>query len=251
MSTPETPDVTPAAAPSSGRHRAAKPGTVSKAHKPPKVRKPPKARKPAKARKSSKGPAVTASVDVSTDGVKAPETVVPAAYAPPRPSRLRPLVFPTLAVVTLAALIAAAILQFSGGSKKQLAPFNNDTKAALAEANHTVKDILSYDYRQLDSGINTAKGEVTGQLLSDYTSTAKKLLTQAGPIKAIVTATVSAQSIVQAQSGRVAVLMYVDQESVKQLAGAKTPTTRIDPLRVQMTMTKVKGHWMASDLEPV
>jgi hypothetical protein len=47
------------------------------------------------------------------------------------------------------------------------------------------------------------------------------------------------------------VLLYVDQESVKQLAGSKSPTTRIDPLRVQMTMTKVKGRWMASDLAPV
>ena len=162
-----------------------------------------------------------------------------------------PFVLPTLAVVTLAALVAAGILQFSGGAAKQLAPLNSDTKAAMAEANHTVKDVLSYDYRQLDSNVNTAKSEITGQLLSDYTSTAKKVLVQAVPVKAIVTATVSSQSVIQAQSGRVTVLLYVDQESVKQLAGSKTPTTRIDPLRIQMTMTKVKGRWMASDLEPV
>ena len=222
----------------SGRHRSAKPGKASKAPKAP------KSQKTQKVRKQGKDQPVTTSAQATEA----------AATAPPvsrRPSRVRPLVVPTLVVVTLAALVAAAILQFSVGSRTQLAPLNTQTKAAMAEANHAVKDILSYDYRQLDSNINTAKSEITGQLLSDYNSTAKKLLTQAGPIKAIVTATVSAQSIVQAQSGRVAVLLYVDQESVKQLAGATTPTTRIDPLRVQMTMTKVKGHWLASDLEPV
>jgi Mce-associated membrane protein len=179
------------------------------------------------------------------------ESLVPAAYSPPRPSRLRPLVFPTLAVVTLVVLIAAAVLQFSGGSKKQLAPLNKDTKAAMAQANTAVKHVLSYDYRKLDSDLSTAKSEITGQLLSDYAGTAKKVLASAVPLKAIITATVSAQSVVQAQPGRVTLLLYVDQESVKQLAGSKTPTTRIDPFRVQMTMTKVKGHWMASDLQPV
>lgn len=198
-----------------------------------------------KALKPEDSPALTASATTTE------QEDVSASVEPRRPSRLRPIVFPALAVVTLAALIAAAALQFSGGAKKQVAPLNADSNAAMAEAAHEVKDILSYDYRQLDSNISTVKSEITGQLLSDYTSTAQKLLIQAVPIKAIVTATVSAQSIVQAQSGRVTVLLYVDQESVKQLAGSKSPTTRIDPLRVQMTMTKVKGHWMASDLAPV
>jgi Mce-associated membrane protein len=223
-----TPEVTPEAVPSSGRHRSAKPGKAPKARKPPKVRE--------------------AVADVPAAELAAPELTAP---APRQPSGLRPFIFPVTAVVTMAALIAAIILQFSSDSPKQLAPLNAQTKAAMAEANHTVKDILSYDYRQLDSNINTAKSEITGQLLSDYASTAKKVLASAVSVKAIVTATVSAQSVVQAQSDRVTLLLYVDQESVKQLAGAKTPTTRIDPFRVQMTMTKVKGHWVASDLKPV
>jgi Mce-associated membrane protein len=230
VTTNVTTDVTTDGAPSN------EPQSAVKLVKDPKTRK---------ARKSAGSPVLTASATTTA------QEDVPASVEPRRPSRLRPIVFPALAVVTLAALIAAAVLQFSGGPKKQLAPLNAGSKAAMAEAAHAVKDILSYDYRQLDSNISTAKSDITGQLLSDYTSTAQKLLIQAVPIKAIVTATVSAQSIVQAQSGRVVVLLYVDQESVKQLAGSKSPTTRIDPLRVQMTMTKVKGRWMASDLEPV
>ena len=104
---------------------------------------------------------------------------------------------------------------------------------------------------KLSSDIKGAKALATGQFLSDYTSTAQKVLASAPSVKAIVTATVSDQSVVEAQSDRVTLLLFVDQESVKQLSGQKTATTRIDPFRVQVTMSKVRGHWMVSDLEPI
>ncbi|MDQ1697704.1 MAG: hypothetical protein QOJ03_3057, partial [Frankiaceae bacterium] len=47
----------------------------------------------------------------------------------------------------------------------------------------------------------------------------------------------------------VVVLLFVDQASVKQVAGEKTPTTRIDQSRVRMTMTKVGGDWLVSQLD--
>jgi hypothetical protein len=42
--------------------------------------------------------------------------------------------------------------------------------------------------------------------------------------------------------------VFVDQASVKQLPGQRTPTTRIDQSRVRMTMTKVDGRWKVSQL---
>jgi Mce-associated membrane protein len=234
--------VTPeAAAPVSGRHRVA--GKPAKPAKPAKMPKPAKAPKVAKEPKAAKhgDPEVTAGL-----------------VAPPRRRRfgrlrtgLRFIGLPVVALVTIGCFAGAIILTVTNHAPHQTRPLNANTKAALAAANHDVKDILSYDYRQIDTNINTAKSEITGQLLTDYTGSAKKLLVQAPPIKAIVTATVSAQSVVQAQSDRVTLLIYVDQESVKQLAGTKSPTTRIDPVRVQMTMTKIKGRWMASQLSPL
>ena len=40
----------------------------------------------------------------------------------------------------------------------------------------------------------------------------------------------------------------VDQATVKQVPGEKTPTTRIDQSRVRVTMTKVDGKWLVSEL---
>jgi Mce-associated membrane protein len=225
----------PAPVASSGRHRSAKPGRSAKAPKSPKAPKAPK---------SQKAPKVPKPLEADESSEAAPALRR-------RRSKLRPLALPAVAIVTVAAFVAALLLTLSGGSKHQQAPLNKATRAAMSAANTTVKDILGYDYRQIDSDVNTAKHEITGQLLTDYTSTAKKVLVQSASTKAIVTATVSAQSIVQAQTGRVTVLLYVDQESVKQLAGAKTPTTRIDPLRIQLTMTEVHGRWLASDLESI
>jgi Mce-associated membrane protein len=240
-SAPET--VTPEVAPVSGRHRAA--GKPAKPAKIPKPAKAPKAEKEPKAAKHG-DPEVTAGL------------VAEPADAPPRRRRfgrlrtgLRFIGLPVVALVTIGCFAGAIVLAVTNHAPHQARPLNADTKAALAAANHDVKDILSYDYRQIDTNVSTAKSEITGQLLTDYTSSASKILVQAPPIKAIVTATVSAQSVVQAQSDRVTLLIYVDQESVKQLAGTKSPTTRIDPVRVQMTMTKIKGRWMASQLTPL
>jgi Mce-associated membrane protein len=242
--------------PVSGRHRAAgkPPAKAPKAARPPKAPKTPKRAKAAKSRKPAKpvDPEVTAG---QVEPAPAPE--VTAKQAPPRRRfgalrrGLRFMALPVVALVTVGAFAGAIILAVTNHAPHQTRPLNANTKAALAAANHDVKDILSYDYRQLDSNINTAKSEITGQLLTDYTASAKKVLGGAVSAKAIVTATVSGQSVVQAQPDRVTLLLYVDQESVKQLAGSKTPTTRIDPARVQMTMTKIKGKWMASDLTPL
>ena len=43
-------------------------------------------------------------------------------------------------------------------------------------------------------------------------------------------------------------LVFVDQASVKQLQGARTPTTRIDPSRVLMGMQRVGGRWLVATL---
>jgi Mce-associated membrane protein len=154
--------------------------------------------------------------------------------------------------LALAVAVAAGIVAFLvHRSSDRTSDLKAAGRSAVAAANADVEDILSYDYRQLQSDISSVKGELTGQLLSDYTASAQKVLASAPSIKAIVKATLSASSVVHATPDRVTVLAFVDQESVKQLKGAKTPTTRIDPIRVQLVMSKVNGRWLASDLQPL
>ncbi len=155
---------------------------------------------------------------------------------------------PVVLVLAVACALGAFLVHRDTSRIKTLQQSRTD---AVAAANHAVKDVLSYDYRKIAEDIATAKKDVTGQLLTEYTASAQKLLPEAPSVKAIVTATVSGQAVVRAQSDRVSMLMYVDQESIRQLKGEKSLSTRIDPLRIQLTMTKVHGRWLASELQPI
>ena len=119
---------------------------------------------------------------------------------------------------------------------------------AVAAARQAVRDILSYDYRNLRADIAKAKSETTGLFAKQYAGSADTLLAQASQLRAIVQATPSSAGVVSASEDEVVVLVFVDQASVKQQAGQKTPTTRIDQSRVRMTMTKVRGKWKVSQL---
>ncbi len=203
-------------APETGRHRAGKPA------------KPPAAPKPLDLTKSSR-----------------------ASKTPRRRPMLRMVALLTLVAVTIASAVVAFFVHRSNSHTSALRSLESARQDAVAAATQDVPKILGYDYRHLSTDISGAKALATGQFLTDYSTTAQKVLASAPSVKAIVTASVADQSIVRAQSDRVTLLMFVDQESVKQLKGQKSATTRIDPFRVQVTMSKIHGRWMVSDLEPI
>jgi Mce-associated membrane protein len=125
----------------------------------------------------------------------------------------------------------------------------DDARAhAVVAAKQAARDILSYDYRSLQTDIARAKSETTGLFARQYAGSANALLQQAGQLRAIVQATPATPGVVSATKDEVVVLVWVDQASVKQLAGQKSPATRIDQSRVRMTMTKVDGKWKVSQL---
>lgn len=150
-----------------------------------------------------------------------------------------------LAVLCLAALTATAILgwQRLGRDKEDTA-----RKEAVSAARVAAGDILGYDYRSVEQSIARAKSETTGAFRKQYESTASELLPQSKQLKAIVQATVGSAAVMSSSSDRVVVLLFVDQATVKQQPGAKTPETRIDQSRVRMTMSHVAGHWLVSEL---
>jgi Mce-associated membrane protein len=119
---------------------------------------------------------------------------------------------------------------------------------AVAAARIAAHDLLSYDYRTIDTDIARAKSETTGEFASQYASTAAQLLAQAKQVRAIVQAKPSTPGVITATGNQVVVLVFVDQLSVKEVAGSRTPTTRIDQSRVRMTMTRVGDRWLVSQL---
>jgi Mce-associated membrane protein len=141
-------------------------------------------------------------------------------------------------------LVAAVLLVIDAGAA---AAVQTARTQALRTARADVVDILSYDYRTLASDIARAKGEATGLFLQQYQTTAASL-SQAVQVKAIVQATVGSAGVVSATQDQVVVLAFVDQASVKQLPTTTAPTTRIDQDRVVLTMTRVRGRWLVSNL---
>lgn len=145
------------------------------------------------------------------------------------------------------ALLAADIVLWLNG--RHAAAVERSRTEAVNAARQAARDILSYDYRSLQSDIAKAKSETTGLFAKQYSGSASTLLAQAAELRAIVQATpASPPAIVSATADQVVVLVFVDQASVKQPAGQKTPATRIDQSRVRMTMTKVGNAWKVSQL---
>lgn len=166
--------------------------------------------------------------------------------AAPRARRGRLSVVSTLgAVLCLPAAAAAAYLLLRGPAPDATAHARHD---AMHAATVAVRDLLSYDYRTLDTDVRKAKADTTGAFAQQYAQTAGQLLGEAKQLKAIVQASVGLPGVVSAGRDQVVVLVFVDQASVKQLPGQKAPTTRIDQSRVQLTMTKVGGKWLVSAL---
>src|SRR5947209_5226014 len=149
------------------------------------------------------------------------------------------------ALLCLPALAGLVLLLLRGPAPDTTAHARHDALAAATTAAH---DVLSYDYRTLDRDVARAKAETTGAFAQQYAESATQLLSQAKQVKAIVQASVGLPGVVSAHRNTVVVLVFVDQASVKQLPGQKSPSTRIDQSRVRLTMTKVGNRWLVSAL---
>jgi Mce-associated membrane protein len=156
------------------------------------------------------------------------------------------LVLALLCIPAAAAAIVFWVATPSSTSSGSL--LSASSQQAMAAAKSSVQAILSYDYRSISSDIATAKSDSTGVFARQYAGTASRLLAEAKQVKAIVQATVGSAGVVSAGPGTVVVLLFVDQASVRQDHGQKSPQTRIDQSRVRVTMTKVGNRWLVSDL---
>jgi Mce-associated membrane protein len=162
-----------------------------------------------------------------------------------RPSRLPWYGALALGVLIVAALVIDGMWWQSNRSHRALDSARGD---ALVAATSAAQKVLSFDYRTINADVARGKATATGPFLSEYEQTAASLIKEVGPAKAIVQASVQSGSVVNASSGRIVVLLFVDQASVRQNNGQKTPVTRIDQARLQMTMTKQHGRWLVYSL---
>lgn len=157
--------------------------------------------------------------------------------------RRRPPLVPTLLAVCLVAVLAACVLS-AVTTRRDRADAAAGT-AAVSAARSSAATILSYDYRRLDADFAAATALTTGSFRSDYQATTTKAVAQlATQTKAVVAAKVVAAGVISSTSDRASVLLFVNQTTTSN----RLSSAQVDQVRVQVTMSKVKGHWLVSAL---
>ncbi len=119
-------------------------------------------------------------------------------------------------------------------------------RSALAAAQASTPQILSYDYRHLSSDFAQAAKDLTGAFKNEYAHTTQAVVTPAATrYQAVVKANVAAASVVSASPRSVVVLLFVNQTTTSnRLSGPK-----VDLNRVRMTLVPVGGRWLVSAVD--
>jgi Mce-associated membrane protein len=151
-----------------------------------------------------------------------------------------------LVVAGALALALAATTALLGLRVRQADVTEAARNAALAAAEAHAVDILSYDYRHLDRDFAAAERVTTGKFARDYRDTTAKMVgPPARQYHAVVTAKVTAGSVVSATSTEAVVLLFVDQRTTS----TRLDGPRVDENRVRLHLTRVDGSWLVSNVD--
>ncbi|RJQ79687.1 twin-arginine translocation pathway signal [Pseudonocardiaceae bacterium YIM PH 21723] len=121
-------------------------------------------------------------------------------------------------------------------------------QGAIDAAGKGLPKLLSYDYRQLDKDLAGAKGLTTGGFQQEFGDLTTRLVAPTAMQQQIVTkTTVSASSVITAETSRVVLLVFLNQVTQTKEA----PDPRLEGARVRTTLEQVDGQWLISELTPV
>lgn len=120
--------------------------------------------------------------------------------------------------------------------------------AAIESVPASVAAILSYDAASVDDDLTAAQEHLTGDFKDEFGVIAHEVVApSAKQDNVTVDAAVVASSVVKATSTKVVALVYVSQTTTGK--GLHEPAKTGSRLRV--SLTKVDGKWLVSNLEPV
>lgn len=146
------------------------------------------------------------------------------------------------------AAVAVAALALCGwlGREWKVA---HDTDQAAAAAQSVARDyavtLTSVSADSIDDDFRAVLNGATGEFKSMYTKSSGQLRQLLVDNKAQAQGKVIASGVTSATPGEVKVVLFIDQS----VRNASTPEPRIDRSRVSMTMTKIDGRWLASEVE--
>ncbi len=122
-------------------------------------------------------------------------------------------------------------------------------KAASEEAQRAAVSyaqvLTSIDSNKVDENFQQVMDGATGQFKDMYSQSSKELRQLLIENKATATGAVIDSAVQEASRTKATVLLFVDQS----VANTKIPDSRIDRMRMKMTLEKVDGRWRASKIE--
>jgi len=183
-----------------------------------------------------------ADTDTDTDGqglqVDRQETRPKPGFAGRRPA----LSVSVLALMSVAAVITAAVLGWQLREKRAV---ENAGQQALAAAQEYALVLTSVDAGALDQKFASAIDGATGEFKDMYRESSAQLKQVLIDSKADADGTVVAAAVRSATTDTVEVMLFVDQA----VTNALNPEPRVDRNRIIMTMAKVDGRWLAANVD--
>jgi Mce-associated membrane protein len=148
----------------------------------------------------------------------------------------------TLALALVAALVLAAVLAHRALDQRAVAQDRSD---ALAAARQIAVNFSTLDYRTFDRDTARVTAEATGAFRSDFAAQAAQIKQVVLENKSVSSGRVAQAALVSVTSTSARVLLALDATVTN--TGATQPTAR--HYRVQLDLAKVKGRWLASQLQ--
>lgn len=154
------------------------------------------------------------------------------------------LAYGVLPVLALLLVAAAGVLKWQDGSARAAKEIG--AEAVRAATDGTVA-LLSYKADTVESDLEAARSNLTGQFLQAYTDLTNDVVIPGSKQKDIsAVATVPAAASVSATGSRAVVLLYVNQSII---VGDDAPTSTASSVRV--SLEKVRDRWLISGFDPV
>jgi Mce-associated membrane protein len=145
------------------------------------------------------------------------------------------------AALLVGSLAANAVLAVDRYEQRAVADAGQQ---ALATAQQYAVILTSVDDAKLDENFAAVLDGATGEFKKMYSESSSQLKQVLIDNKARADGKVIAAGIKSASKDKVEVMLFVDQA----ITNALNPQPRVDRNRIIMTMDKVDGRWLASDV---
>jgi Mce-associated membrane protein len=121
-------------------------------------------------------------------------------------------------------------------------------RAAMAAATVDLRNILSYNYTTLPADFALAEKGMTTSFRKTYVTTTQNSVSPvAAKTHTISTASVAAAGVQTSSVNAATVLVFADQTVQNTLLA----NPRLDRSRDVVSMVRINGHWLVSDVKPV